>query len=120
MVRAFRHILLVLVAFAVVGGTTSEFALSAAHGTVAAMTDAPCNMAMPDQASGGGTMPMPPCKGMTSDCIKQMGCVTVVGLPAYFHTHETVVQYGTVDFWLPPSKLESLDLAPEPQPPRTA
>ncbi|MDB5363174.1 MAG: hypothetical protein JWO51_4471, partial [Rhodospirillales bacterium] len=64
--------------------------------------------------------PMTPCKGMTADCIKQMGCVTVAALPVPFITHESAVQYGAIDYWASHPKLVSLDHEPEPLPPRTA
>ena len=120
MSRIFRHLLLLLVAFALVGGTASELARAAEYGPVAAMADMPCDMTMPASASGGDATPMAPCKGMTADCIKQMGCVTVAALPVPFTTHETVVQYGAIDYWSSHSELVSLDHEPEPLPPRTA
>lgn len=119
MQRIFRHILLLLVASALVGGTTSELA-QAAYGPVAAMADMPCDMTMPISASGDDAAPMTPCKGMTADCIKQMGCVTVAALPVPFITHESAVQYGAIDYWASHPKLVSLDHEPEPLPPRTA
>ena len=118
--RILRYLLLLLVAFAIVGGTTSELARAAAYGPVAAMAEMPCDMAMSTSASGDDARPMAPCKGMTADCIKQMGCVTVVGLPAHFMTHESDVQYATIGYWSSLSKLVSLALQPEPLPPRTA
>jgi hypothetical protein len=120
MTRLLRHLLLLLLAFALVGGTTSELARAAAYGPVAAMADMPCDMTMPTSASGSDATPVAPCKGMTADCIKQMGCVTVQALPVPFMTHETAVQYSAVDYWASFSKLVSLALEPEPLPPRTA
>jgi hypothetical protein len=119
MLKAVRHFLVLLIAFAIVGGTTSELARSAQY-VVAPMTMAgmPCDMAMPAAASGD-TKPMPPCKGMTPDCIKLMGCVTVTALPARFRIHEITVQYSAVDYWTVSSELASLDHEPEPLPPRT-
>ena len=108
------------VALAIVGGTTPDLAGSAEYGPIMATMDAPCDMAMPMSASGDAPTPMAPCKGLTADCIKQMGCVTAIGLPAHFLTHETAVQYATVAYWSPLTRLVSLDLQPEPQPPRTA
>jgi len=118
--RLLRHLLLLLVAFALVGGTTSELAHAAAYSPVAAMAEMPCDMAMPTSASGDGSAPMAPCKGMTADCIKQMGCVTVQALPAHFSAHESAVEYGAVDYWASHGELVSLDHEPEPIPPRTA
>ena len=120
MVRLLRHILFALVAFALVGGTTSDFARAAAYSPVMAAMDAPCDMAMPMSASGDDAKPMPPCKGLTADCIKQMGCVTVVGLPVPFTARETAVKHAAVTYWPPLTKLVSFYRQPEPQPPRTA
>ncbi len=58
---------------------------------------------------------MQPCKGMTSDCIKLMGCVTVNALPAQFQTHASTVQYSAVDYWTPTSTL--LELGPRTRTP---
>jgi hypothetical protein len=118
MLKAVRHILVLLIAFAIVGGTTSELARSAQYTAPMTMAGMPCDMAMPASASGD-TKPMPPCKGMTPDCIKLMGCVTVTALPARFLTHEMTVQYSTVAYWKASSKLAGLDHEPEPLPPRT-
>jgi hypothetical protein len=82
------------------------------------MAGMPCDMAMPASASGD-TKPMAPCKGMTPDCIKLMGCVTVSALPARYLTHELAVQYSMIGYWASFSKLASLDREPEPLPPRT-
>ena len=120
MTRLLRHLLLLLVAFALVGGTTSELARAAAYGPVTAMAEMPCDMAMQTAASDDDAVPMAPCKGMTADCIKQMGCVTVAALPVPFSAHESAVEYGAVDYWASHAELVSLDHEPEPLPPRTA
>jgi hypothetical protein len=114
MLRVLRHILLLLVGFAIVGGPTFELARAAGFGPVAV----PCGMAMPSSASGDMT-PMTPCKGMTPDCIKQMGCVTMSALPVHFFVDGSIVQYSAIDYWTFLSKLASLDREPEPLPPRT-
>jgi hypothetical protein len=118
--RILRQLLLLLVAFAIVVGTTSELARAAAYSPIAAMADMPCDMDMPTSASGDDAAPVAPCKGMTADCIKQMGCVTAAALPVPFITHESIVQYGAIDYWASHSKLVSLHHEPEPLPPRTA
>ncbi len=64
--------------------------------------------------------PQVPCKGMTSDCIKQMGCVAVTALPAHFLSHESIVQYSAIEYWSSMSELAGLDHEPEPLPPRMA
>ena len=118
MLRICRHFLLLLIAFAIIGGTTSELASSAQYVAPMTMAGMPCDMAIPASASGD-TKPMPPCKGMTPDCIKLMGCVTVTALPTGFLTHEITVRYSTVTYWTGSSTPASLDHEPEPFPPRT-
>lgn len=123
MLRICRHFLLLLIAFAIIGGTTSELAYSAQYIAPMTMAGMPCDMAIPASASGD-TKPMPPCKGMTPDCIKLMGCVligcvTVTALPTGFLTHEITVRYSTVTYWTGSSTPASLDHEPEPFPPRT-
>ena len=118
MYKAFRHILLLVVAVAIVGGTTTELARSAQYGVVASSAGMPCdNMAMP--TSIGDAQPMQPCKGMTPDCIKLMGCITGNAAPVQFQTLAAIVQYSVIDYWTPASVLTSSDLEPELLPPRT-
>jgi hypothetical protein len=96
MIRILRHVLFVLITFAIVGGTTGQLAQSAQYAT-----------------------PMAPCKGMTPDCIKVMGCVTDVALPARLISHEFAAQFTTVNYWTAVSALADLVSTPEPLPPRT-
>ncbi len=113
----FRRILLLLVAFAIIGGTTSEGGTFGGiwrphgHGGHAVRHGDAASIA-------GDTKPMP-CKGMTADCIKQMGCVTATALPAPFLTHASTVRYSAVDYWTPVIRLAGLIHEPEPLPPRT-
>lgn len=118
MLKVLRHILLVLIAFAFVGGTPMEFAWAAQHVGPMAMDGMPCSMGMPASASGD-TKPMAPCKGMTPDCPKMLGCATTSALPAGFATHVFVVEYSVVGYPIFSSKLDSLDHKPDPFPPRT-
>ncbi len=113
MLRMLRKLLLVLSAFAIIGGTTSELARSAQYG--ATMAGMSCDMMMPaaDTDHGESTMP---CKGMTPDCMKLMGGVADASLPARFASHEFVAHVSKVDYW---SALSGLAAAPEPLPPRT-
>jgi hypothetical protein len=118
MLKALRRILFLLIAFALIGGTTSELAHSAQHTAPVMTAGMPCDMAMP-AAGSSDNEPMAPCKGMTSDCIKLMGCVMVTALPARFTSQEAPVRYSTVDYWTAAPLLVSLDREPEPLPPRT-
>jgi hypothetical protein len=83
------------------------------------MAEMPCDRAMPTSKSGDSA-PTAPCKGMTAEGIKQMGCVSVQALPAHFSAHESAVEYGAVDYWSSHGELVSLVPEPEPLPPRTA
>lgn len=119
MLKVVRHILLLLIAFALVGGTTIELARSAQYVAPITMVGMPCNMSMAAPASGDAA-PMPPCKQITRDCLKLMGCATVTALPNRSTGHEMMVRYSNaVDYyWTASSTLAGLDHKPEPLPPR--
>lgn len=118
MLRIFRHLLFALIAFAIVGGTTTELAQSAQYAPPMTMAGMPCDMMMPVADTDHGR-PMAPCKGMTPDCIKVMGCVTAVALPARFVSHEFTAHFTTVNYWSALSAMAELVRTPEPLPPRT-
>jgi hypothetical protein len=116
MFRTFRQFLLVLLAFAFLGGTT-QLAWSEQHATPT-MVGMPCDMMM-SMAGDGHTKPAMPCKTMTPDCLKHMSSGTVAGLPSRFAGGATAVQMSSVDYWNPWSKLIGVTGPPEPLPPRT-
>jgi hypothetical protein len=116
MLRVARHILLVLIAFALVGGTTTQLARAARYPATMATTGMPCDMVM--SVSGHGK-PMKPCGAMTPDCLKQMGGVTDIGLPAPPARDALVTHAGAADYWPHRSRLAGLIHPPEPLPPRT-
>jgi hypothetical protein len=118
MPRVFRHFLFVLIAFAIVGGTTTQLAQSAQYAAPMTMAGMPCDMMMP-AAGADHDKPMAPCKGMTPDCIKVMGCVTTAALSARFVSHEFAAKFTTVNYWTALSTLADLVSTPEPLPPRT-
>src|SRR5262249_43912205 len=105
MYKAFCHILLLLVAVAVVGGTTRELARSAQFGLTASAAGMPCDDITMPMSAAGDAQPMQPCKGMTSDCIKLMGCVTVDALPTQFQADPSIVQYSAIHYWTAASAL---------------
>ena len=115
----YRRILFLLVAFAVLGVTTAEAARPVAFADMSGDSAMPCDMTMPAEMTGGMDAPSP-CKGMTPDCIKMMGCVTISALPAHFVSAESAVEYRTVIYWTADPELAGQTPAPEPQPPRTA
>jgi len=123
MLKTVRHLLLMLIAFAFVGGTTMQLVHAAQHGAAQVKVDIPCDMAMPVSASSTSasddTKPMPPCKGLTPDCVEQMGCVSLTALPVPFPAYEPILHYSVIAYWVSFSKLDGLDRAPEPFPPRT-
>ena len=116
MVRVLRHILLVLISFAIIGGTTSELARSAQYGTVMTMAGIPCDMTTPAANANNGK-PMMPCKGVTPDC--RLSYVAGTSLPVRFVSHEFVAHVNKVEYWPALSKLAGLVAIPEPLPPRT-
>jgi hypothetical protein len=118
MLKVAHRLLLVLIAFAVVGGTTTQLAQSAQYVAPVTMAGMPCDMMMP-AAGAEHSKPMMPCKGMTPDCIKLMGCITDVALPARFMSHAFTVRFAAVDYWSASSELAELVNTPEPLPPRT-
>ncbi len=108
MLNVLRRFLVVLVAFAVLSATTSQFAHSAAYAVVT--VGVPCDMTHAGMA---------PCKTMTVDCMKQLGCVADVMLPAHFVGEVSVIRLSSVDYWEARAKLAGLVRTPEPLPPRT-
>jgi len=118
MVHKLRHLLLVLIAFALVGGTSSQLARSAEYVAPIVMTGMPCDVMMP-LAGRQDHKPIPPCKGMTSDCIKQMGCISDAALPARTMSLDVAETSSDVDYWSAWCTLADFVCEPEPLPPRT-
>ena len=120
MLKAAHRFLVVLIAFTIVGGSAGQFARSTQYAMTAGM---PCNMEMPavgaDHAKPLTSKDGMPCKGMTPDCIKQMGCVTATALPAQIVGSGIVGRFSTIDYWTARSELAGLVREPEPLPPRT-
>lgn len=113
-----RQLLVVLIAFAFTGGTSSQLAHTAEYAAPSMMAGMPCDMMMPHAEMQDET-PMPPCKGMTSDCIKQMGCVTDAALPVRTMDLDIAAGFSVVDYWSTWSTLADFVRQPEPLPPRT-
>jgi hypothetical protein len=118
MLRFVHRFMLVLIAFAIVGGTSVQLAQSAQYVAPVTMAGMPCDMMMP-MADAGHGKPMLPCKGLTPDCIKQMGCLVAVALPARPAGTEFAVPFSMVDYWPAWSAMAGADRTPEPLPPRT-
>ena len=118
MIYRLRQLLLVLIAFAFIGGTSSQLARSTEYASPMVMAGMPCDTMLPHSGMQDDK-PMPPCKGMTPDCIKQMGCVTDAALPARAVNLDIAVHFSSVDYWSAWSKLADFVREPEPLPPRT-
>ena len=91
-------------------------------------------MAMPGSAAGpmddcthmgmAGTPPQTPmkqmpCKGITPDCIDQMGCVAPTALPMPSITLLSPIEHAHTAYWSQPSLRDGLTTKPELLPPRT-
>ena len=118
MVCRVRQLLLMLTAFVFVGGASSQLARSAEYAAPMVMAGMPCGMMMSHEGMQGDRR-MQPCKGMTSDCIKHMGCVTDAALPARSAGFHVAAHVSAIDYW--PAWFELADFVrqPEPLPPRT-
>ena len=119
MARLAYRLLLVLIVFAISGGPAVQLARTAVPVAQAVMADMPCDMAMPMADAGHGA-PMAPCKGLTPECIKQMGCVGTVALPIRLVDAEAVFTFSPVTYWSARSSMAGVAREPEPLPPRTA
>jgi hypothetical protein len=117
MVVRLRQFFLVLIAFAVIGGQSSQLARSAETMTTMAAAGMPCDMMMPHRAADHDNQM--PCKGLTPDCIKQMGCIVDAALPARFVAVTPAVHSGEVAYWPARSSLADFVRDPEALPPRT-
>lgn len=117
MVRFAYRFLLVLIVFAVIGGPTVYLAQPPQFRPSMAMVDVPCDMAMP-VADAGHDAPMVPCKGMTRDCIKQMGCVADVALPTRLAGTNVVFVFTPIAYWSNGSVIAGVVREPEDLPPR--
>lgn len=117
MLRFWRSFLAVLVVFSLVGGTASQLARSAEHSM--AVVRMPCDMMMSSSSADMHGKPMAPCKTMTVDCLKQLGCVTDTALPARLASLDVATQYSPVGYWASWLDRTGLSREPEPLPPRT-
>ena len=118
MLRLARRLLAVLVVFAIIGGPSVQLAQPAVYASPKTMADMPCD-GMASMADAGHGTPMAPCKGMTPDCIKQMGCVADAALPARAMSLDVAVNFSDVDYWSAWSSMADFVREPEPLPPRT-
>ena len=59
-------------------------------------------------------------KGLTPECIKQMGCIVTVALPARLADMDIAVPFSPVAYWSAWSEMTGVAREPDPLPPRTA
>lgn len=115
MLRLIRLTLAALVALAfVLGGMGS---LASAN-TSMATASGPCGMEQ-SMSHASDTKPMAPCKGIKTDCVNQMDCISITALPAHVVIFQSAIQYGAIGYRMSFPKLDGLDHTPEPLPPRT-
>ncbi len=118
MLRFARRLLAVLVVFAIIGGPSVQLAQPAVYASPMTMADMPCD-GMASMADAGHGTPMAPCKGLTPDCIKQMGCVVDVAVPVRLAATDAVFASSPVAYWSALSLMAGVGRRPEPLPPRT-
>lgn len=98
--RFLHRLLLAITAFAFLGGATLQaMPVADAHvqtsgAGIAMVAGMPCEHM--DSMKGAG-IPLLPCKGVTPDCIKQMGCIGFPDLPQA-SVLATPVAYAVVDY----------------------
>ena len=119
MLRVAYRFLLVVIVFAVIGGPTVQLAQPAVSMAPTMMADMPCGMAMSAADAGHGA-PMAPCKGLTPECIKQMGCIVTIALPTRLADMDIAVLFSPVAYWSARSEMTGVAREPDPLPPRTA
>lgn len=112
-----RLVLLALIAFAIVGGPSSQLARSAENLVQIAAVGIPCDVMMPQ--TGANHDQQMPCKGFTPECIKQMGCIVDIALPTCFFAITPAIHSVEVAYWPAWSSSAGFLASPEPLPPRT-
>lgn len=120
----FRGILVALIVAAFLGEAVQvmlpvQAANDATIGADTAM-DMPCDhmASMQGMTNDAAGHPMP-CKGITPDCAKQMGCITIPAVAGRFATTVVSVSYTKVVYPSRTSDAEGLAPKPDLLPPRT-
>ncbi len=106
-VRLLRRILMILLAGAFFGATTLQVSLGA--------TAASPEMTMPDQDNGDGN-PVP-CKGITLNCLSDLGCIFMISLPAPQLTIASDLAWSPVVYGSPSNASAGHSMAPDLGPP---
>jgi hypothetical protein len=125
MVAVIRHILagLIFIAFSSGAGQAAPQwqMLDGRGAAVQGASAVPCDQ----MADMQGTTMAPerqdmPCKGLTPECVKQMGCVTIPAVAERFVFNSVNVSYTRVVYWSLASDAEGLSSKPDLLPPRTS
>jgi hypothetical protein len=82
----------------------------------AAIEDCCANMAMQDHTARA-PMKQVPCKGISIDCAKQLGCIVSQALPAPSTALGSPTDYGYMAYWPPLAWRAGLSLKPDLFPP---
>jgi hypothetical protein len=81
-----------------------------------ATSDCCAKFAMNDHGTPA-SMKQVPCKGISLDCAKQLGCITSPALPAPSNALTSPTVYGRVVYWSVPASRAGLSLKPDLFPP---
>jgi hypothetical protein len=118
-----RRLLIVLTGLAFLVGAAvqamppADFMASACIGAVNAATSECCaNIAMKDHATPA-PMKQEPCKGISVDCAKEVGCISSPALPAPSLALGTPAVYGHVAYSLLAASRAGLSIKPDLFPP---
>jgi len=120
--RILRGLLVAVTVFAFLGGTTVQaMPVLTANGVpagMAAKASVPCDhmtaMGQPGSAVPGHDSP---CKGITPECVKQMGCIGVPSVPIRVDALAAPISYVMIIYWSPQPTLGGLSLEPDLFPP---
>jgi hypothetical protein len=120
MLRFLHRFLLIVTAFAFLGGATLQAMPAADTQVQTSGADMAMAAGMPCEhmeAVKGAGVPLLPCKGMTADCIKQMGCIGFPDLPQGSALAAPVTYYAAVDYRYFQQTSDGLSLKPDLFPP---
>jgi hypothetical protein len=115
---ALHRLILTVTLIAFTGGMTlqlmppkSAFAASAAAPVAGDCAD------MADPPADHGAKHDMPCKGMDTECVKQLRCLGTPSLPLRFGDNFVYFVYGKVAYWTPAGFLDGRSVKPDLFPP---
>ena len=115
-----RRLLIVLTGLSFLIGAAVHAMPSAASACMdaaqTAIDDCCVKMAMKDHATPAPMKQMP-CKGISLDCAKQVGCISSPALPAPSTALGSPTAYGRVEYWPPLASRAGLSIKPDLFPP---